>query len=69
MTLSIYYYFLSLCEIGKIPNDNNSLHTWFEGELIKEELIFNILLHISSYSYEISVFKYIIIFTVSLVDV
>ena len=33
MKLSIYYYFLiSICEIGKIPNDNNSLHMWYEGE-------------------------------------
>jgi hypothetical protein len=58
-----------MCEIGKIPNDNNSLHIWFEGELIKGELIFNILIENASYPYEISGFKYFIIFTASLVDV
>jgi hypothetical protein len=31
---------------GKIPNDNNLFHTQFKGELIKEELLINILVEI-----------------------
>jgi hypothetical protein len=34
---------------GKIPGDNDLLHMWVRGEIMKGELIFNNLVDISSY--------------------
>jgi hypothetical protein len=37
---------------GKIPVDNDLLYMWIRGEIMKEELIFNSTLDISSYPRE-----------------
>jgi len=37
---------------GKIPVDNDLLHMRVRGEIMKEELIFNSVVDISSYKWE-----------------
>jgi DNA-directed RNA polymerase beta subunit len=53
---------------GKIPDDNDLLHMWVRGELMNGELIFNTLVGISSYPWELFNFRDLIIFSTSLVD-
>jgi len=38
---------------GKIPDDNDLLHMWVRGEVMKGELMFNSLVDISSYPWEL----------------
>jgi hypothetical protein len=54
----------------KIPVDNDLLHMWVRGEIMKGELIFNMssLVDISSYPWEFFNLRNLIIFLTSLVD-
>jgi len=55
---------------GKIPVDNDLLHMWVRGEIMKGELISNTssLVDISSYPWEFFNLRDLIIFLTSLVD-
>ena len=51
-----------------MPEEGDLLHVYIKGELIQGMLSFNILTEISSYTGEFFVYKDLIIFTISLVD-
>jgi hypothetical protein len=54
---------------GKIPEDNDLLHTWLKGDLMKGELVFINLIDIPSCAEESLGLRYFIIFSTSLVDI
>jgi hypothetical protein len=54
---------------GKIPEDNDLLHIWVKGELMKGELIFSNLVDIPSYPKEFLGLRDFIMFSTSLVDI
>jgi hypothetical protein len=53
---------------GKLPEDNDLLHTWVKDELMKEELIFRNLLDIPSYPEEFLDLREFIMFSTSLIN-
>jgi len=53
---------------GKIPEDNDLLHMWVKGELMKGELIFINLVDIPSHPEEFLGLRDFILFLTSLVD-
>ena len=55
--------------VGKVPDNIDLLHIYFKGELIKGALIFNIFVETSSQPEYSFIFKELIFFSISLVDV
>jgi len=54
---------------GKIPEDNDLLHIWVKGELIKGELIFSNVVDIPLFPEEFLGLRDFIMFSASLVDI